>query len=592
MNSLKNRLKTIDGQGYKSYKKITGQYQFPRYKLMVDHIQGDPFAQPSRFSLQLSRVQMGFPDSLWDCLELCDSLELSNSPEQCNSLELHKTGKSIRCIALEDFLGRKLHQAIHKIAKGDRGTGISGLIDIAVNGQKVLQRNAVLIGPDIIEVRLVMGMPARHRRVSAKDALVMLFDELPRIIDASLLYQNLSAEQLNNFLDSIEDQEFLRNALKPLKLTAFVANGSRLPRQSGISDKPSNEPVIPFQSPADLEISIDLPHYGIVTGMGIPEGINLIVGGGFHGKSTLLKALQDGPYNHIPGDGRERVVSHASAVKIRAEDGRAINKINISPFINHLPLNRDTVRFSTENASGSTSQAANIIEALLCGSSLLLFDEDTCATNFMIRDEKMQALVSDDKEPITPLLFRIKELYSKYQVSAIIVMGGSGDYFDIANTVIMLDEYQVKEVTEKARALAVSSPLHNTSKNLPDFKLVASRRPGQKTLDASRQNHKVKIDCKETAILNYGRYRVDLVAVEQLVDVGQTQAIGLMLYYYSQHVITDKENDLITQLKVLLEKADESGLDIFNPYKAGNLAMPRLYELAAALNRIRSDDWY
>ena len=101
--------------------------------------------------------------------------------------------------------------------------------------------------------------------------------------------------------------------------------------------------------------------------MGIRKGITLIVGGGYHGKSTLLKALEAGVYNHIAGDGREFVITDDTAFKLRAEDGRSITGVDISPFIKNLPNKKDTVHFSTEDASGSTSQAANLMEALESG---------------------------------------------------------------------------------------------------------------------------------------------------------------------------------------------------------------------------------
>jgi predicted ABC-class ATPase len=326
--------------------------------------------------------------------------------------------------------------------------------------------------------------------------------------------------------------------------------------------------------------------------MGIPEGITLIVGGGFHGKSTLLHALERGIYNHMPGDGRERVASRVSAVKVRAEDARAISNVNISPFIDNLPFGRDTVAFSTENASGSTSQAANIIEALECDSDVLLIDEDTSATNFMIRDERMQELVADDKEPITPLLHRVRELYESFGVSSVIVMGGSGDYFDVADTVIMMDSYEPRNVTEQARALTKPSQIKSESSSNfgSSFGQSTTRCPQQNALSPARGNREIKIDTKEVGLLFYGKHRIDISQVEQLIDMGQTRTIGLMIHYFAKHYADNCEN-LTTGLKLLLKDAEQYGLDHFNQYKAGNLALPRLHELAAAINRIREGNW-
>lgn len=579
MKTLKKILHEIDGKGYKAYKSIKGIYQFNRFSLSIDHVQGDPFALPSRINVRVPIAKAGFPLNIWE------TKIIAGNPNP------------IRRIALEDYLGRMVDRAIQKISPGQRGSGGGGIISIETNGQKTLFRNAILITKDYIEARLVLGLPAANRHVASTFAQQIFFEELPDIIEYALYYEKLLSLDLNQHINSAEDQEVLRHSLKEKKLVAFIANGSLLPRTSGISDTPMTGKIIQFQSPDSLEVEITLPHAGKIQGMGIPMGVSLIVGGGFHGKSTLLNALEHGPYNHIPGDGREKVVSHESAVKIRSEDGRAISMVNISPFINNLPFGRDTKQFSTENASGSTSQAANIIEALESGAKLLLIDEDTSATNFMIRDKKMQALVAQNKEPITPLLYRIRELYEQYGVSTVIVMGGSGDYFDIADTVIMMDEYIPKDVTKQAKALSNQEHQQTTASNkMIKFQLASSatRRPGEQTLNAARNQFAVKIDVREANTILYGEHRIDLSQVEQLIDIGQTRTIGLMIQYYADqyaHKPTDTKESLTDNLKEILCIAKEEGLDTFSPYKVGNLALPRLYELCAAINRIRCDDW-
>jgi len=569
MERLKQQLKQIDGLGYKAYKQLQDSYEFGDYKLNINHVQGDSFAEPSRLSLFLPMSVAGFPASLWQ------------SPKS-----------PIRKIALEDYLGRCFAQAIQANCKIHRGSGCSGLIKIATSGQQILQRNAVVISALGLDVRFVLGLPAQGRRVSSHDAEQMLFKELPAIVQQALIYQNLDEKPLREHIDSAEDQEFLRHCLGSRSLIAFIANGSLLARCSGISDKPMQGQTIPFQSPPAFSQEFTLPHAGKISGMGIPQGISLIVGGGFHGKSTLLHAFEYGVYNHIPGDGREKIVCDPSAVKIRSEDGRVINKVNISPFINHLPFAQDTQQFSTENASGSTSQAANIIEALDCGAKVLLIDEDTSATNFMIRDKRMQALVSQDKEPITPLLYRIQDLSKKHQISTIIVMGGSGDYFDIADQVLMLDCYQCMDVSAKAKALQISKDdiVIDDFFNLPTFNFKSTRKPMPGKLNPSYQNKSMKIDSKEVSKLWYGKYHIDLAQVEQLVDIDQTRTVGLMIYYYEQHY-AKTSSSLVEGLRQLLIDAESKGLDIFSPYLVGNLALPRLYELAAAINRLRNIEW-
>lgn len=571
MENLKEKLLQIDGKGYKAYKDVKGVYDFENYTVSIDHVQGDPFAAPSRVSIQVPMSAAQFPGRYWE----------------------PRNDSIIRRIALEDFIARAVKKQIRRSVQGNRGSGCSGLMAIDTSGQQILRRNAIIVDNHQLDARIVMGLPANGRRVAGRQAVEMFFNELPAVVAQALHYNALPAQALDQHVLIAEDQHSLREQLKQNKLVAFVANNSILPRRSGIDDRPLAQDVIPFQSPPSLEREFHLPNAGTVRGMGIPEGVTLIVGGGFHGKSTLLHALERGPYNHVPGDGREKIVSRPSAVKVRAEDGRAIGKVNISPFIDRLPFGRDTKQFTTENASGSTSQAANIIEAFESGADLLLIDEDTCATNFMIRDERMQALVAQEKEPITPLVKRIRELYQQHAVSSVIVMGGSGDYFDIADTVIMMDSYQAIDVTQQARALArQGEPAEEAenSRQWAPFERQSRRMPGPATLDASRRNRDVKIDTKDLHTLLYGEHRIDLSLVEQLVDIGQTRAIGLMILLYAQRY-ADGSNSLITGLRKLIRDVDARGLDILSPYKAGNLAMPRLYELAAAINRIRAGDW-
>ncbi|WP_455203236.1 ABC-ATPase domain-containing protein [Kaarinaea lacus] len=570
MEKLRQSLVRIDGGSYKAYKDIKGSYKFDGFTLSIDHVQGDPFAAPSRVSVRVPMTRAQFPQQLW---------QDNHAPQA-------------RKIALEDYLSREMKNIIRRFSKGHRGSGGSGEIKIETSKQQVLQRNSILLDTAFVEARITMGLPANGRRIAGRQAIAMFFDELPQIVTKALLWQNLKQKETYQHVETIEDQEVLRHWLKQKDLVAFIANGSILPRLSGIDDRPLNKNALAFQSPQSLTQEVELPNSGTISGMGIPKGITLIVGGGFHGKSTLLHALERGPYNHIPGDGREKIATDASAVKVRAEDGRAISNVNISPFIDRLPFGRDTKSFTTENASGSTSQAANIIEAIEAGADLLLIDEDTSATNFMIRDERMQALVAQDKEPITPLLYRVRELYDKHGISSVIVMGGSGDYFDVADTVIMMDCYEPLDVSTQARELAKDSSqsYHKILDNLPAFQRHSMRKPGKTVLDPSRGKRDVKIDTKGIRTIHYGEHTIDLSLVEQLIDYGQSRSIGLLIHYYAQKYANTTPT-LIEGLRKAMQDAESKGLDVISPVKVGNLALPRLHEVAAAINRIREGQW-
>ena len=345
--------------------------------------------------------------------------------------------------------------------------------------------------------------------------------------------------------------------------------------------------VVPFQSPEEMEVELDTPNRGRVRGMGIPRGVTLIVGGGFHGKSTLLHALERGVYSHIPGDGREQVVTLPGTVKIRAEDGRSVERVDISPFISNLPYRRDTTSFSTENASGSTSQVANIMEALEMGAELFLMDEDTCATNLMIRDKRMQELVAKEKEPITPYIDKVKQLHRELGVSTILVMGGAGDYFDVADTVIMLDAYRPHEVTRQVEEIMARHRSNREPEGGTQFGTVRARAPLGASFNPARGKREVKIDAKGVRTILFGALSIDLSDVEQLIDMSQTRAIGDMLHHLSQHYFTSGVS-LKEAISRMMDDIDEKGLDILSPLKRGDYARPRIFEVAAAINRMRS----
>ncbi len=558
---LRKTLRRIDGKGYKAYKDIEGAYNFREYTLLVDHVQGDPFASPSRVRVRAPQQVAGFPIDAYS----------SKSRET----------------ALRDLLTRKFLQASRRFCQGSRGTGNSGLISIDQPGQEILERTSALVTAEFVEARLVMGLPAFGRAVAAKHAEAMFFEELPQMVPASLFYTNLDQKALYRHIQIAEDADFLRNQLDSLGLVAFVADQAILPRASGIDPRPlARSQAVPFQSPQSLRLQVKLPNQGAITGMGIPKGVTLIVGGGYHGKSTLLRALELGVCNHIPGDGRELVVANPHTVKIRAEDGRRIEKVDISPFIANLPFGRDTEAFSTDDASGSTSQAANIIESLELGAQVLLIDEDTSATNFMIRDHRMQELVSKDKEPITPFIDKVRQLYRDHGVSTILVIGGSGDYFDVADCVICMVEYKPYDLTEQARAIAEKYRAERRPEGGEHFGAITQRLPLARSFDPSRGRREVKISTKGLQSIVFGTHTIDLGAVEQLVDASQTRAIGDAIYYATKYM--DGKKRLRQIVDAVVEDMMDKGLDVLGPRPVGDYAAFRALELGAAINRLRT----
>lgn len=562
---LRELLKKIDHKGYPAYKETRGQYQFPGYVLSIDHVQGDPFAAPSKVSVQVKGAQAGFPAYLYD--------------------------KKHKRIALQDYLLRQFGKEVSAFAFQAKGSGKSGLMSVSRPGQEILERSACSIQAEKgdILLRLEIGFPANGRTINARELEKILFDFLPECVKKSLYYKSLEAGKVQQVMELSEDQQYIREELKKRGLSAFVADGSILPRESGVSQKPMKG-AVRFHAPLSLQVSMELPFHGTLTGMGIPQGITLIVGGGYHGKSTLLKALEMGVYNHVAGDGREYVITDDTAVKIRAEDGRSIKCTDVSMFINHLPNGKDTKQFSTEDASGSTSQAANVIEAMEAGTGLFLIDEDTSATNFMIRDELMQRVVHRDAEPITPFIDRIEELYQNYGISTILVAGSSGSYFHKADVILQMEQYVPKDITEFAKKEAESFPI--PVEKVPESQKPSFDRKLSFRVNGKRGDDRVKIKVMGKDGFSVNHENMDLRYLEQIADTEQVTALGYILKFLAANQGTASGNgkktlrEIVAEVEQILEKKGLAGICEGNYLPAG-LAMPRKQEVFACLNRWR-----
>ena len=554
-------IRSVEGRSYKAYKSFQGTvWDYAPFELKFEHVQGDPFAWPTRLTVTVSLPDSGLPS---DC---------------------HDT--PLRRLALEDFLLRAFHDAVRRVNPRPAGSGKSGLITALQPGQKILKRSAVTVTDGKIELIHFVGLPADGRKILGRECLQIFAEHLPRIWHGCLMAESLNFNDLNRHWQTLEDYTALQDHLRSRQWTAFVADGSVLPRRAGNSDQPLAKHAVEFRAPEDYCATIDLPHRGTVRGLALPQGITLVVGGGFHGKSTLLKAVQSAVDPHIPGDGREAVATLPSAVKIRAEDGRAVREVDISAFMSALPGIGSTRNFSTPSASGSTSQAVNIIEALEAGTELLLMDEDTCASNFMIRDSRMQALVASDHEPITPLLDRIQEIYEKFGVSSLLVMGGSGDYFEPAHEVIAMHEFQPQWVTAQAKRIAEAQPTGRQKEIRFGFPALQPRRIDPGILSFNRNRKDCVIQARGVDALILGTTEVNTRYLEQISEEGQLETIGWILKRLKTELAAGAVSNL-EGLKIIFAEMESQGLQLLVPYNSGLLTLPRRQEVLAVLNRIR-----
>lgn len=555
---LKNMLARIDHRGYPAYKELQGMYDFGAYMLSIDHVQGDPFAAPSKVHIEVSGQKAGFPKEYYDTED--------------------------KRTAVQDFVLRLFAGEVQNYSFQAKGSGKSGLLSVSRCGQEILSRSACQMDNHTgsVTVRLEIGFPAHGRTIDAKALEKILFGYLPECVKKTLYFSAVPAKELQKAVHLAEDTACLRRQLKEKNLAAFVADGAVLPRQSGVSDRPMRD-AFPFQSPQSLRVEMHLPNAGVITGMGIPKGVTLIVGGGYHGKSTLLKALEAGVYNHIAGDGREYTVTDDTAVKVRAEDGRSIHDVDISMFIRNLPNGKDTVHFVTQDASGSTSQAAGVAEAVEAQTKLLLIDEDTSATNFMIRDVLMQRVVHGSQEPIIPFIDRVRELYEKEGISTILVAGSCGSYFHKADLIIQMNRYEPVDITEYAKTQAKEFPLAQSEN--PTYKKSSHKRCPKAS---KRADDRVKIKTTGLDTICINKENIDVRYIEQLVDSEQLNALGYMLAYAQKHLFDGKKT-LLQITDELYEKIHRDGIESVCglSYVPAGLALPRKQEFMAVVNRYR-----
>ncbi|KNE70019.1 ABC transporter ATPase [Allomyces macrogynus ATCC 38327] len=527
---LRALLQRLDRAQYGAYKRLTGNtYRFPTFDLTFQYVQSDAYAPPSALRVLVPHTSAFFPPALYST--------------------------RTRRIALADFFEPPLCRIAARDQRADP------------------TRSSVRVTDEGIDARFALSLPARGRSIMGVECAALVVDTLPGVVAANLTAAGVDVGAAQAHVECVEDQDALRRMVEDAGLVAFIGNGSILPRAAGDSQLPLTS-AIPWQSPPSLEITFTLPNRGAITGTALRAGVTLIVGGGFHGKSTLLDALTVGIYNKRPGDGREFVVSHSRATQVQSEDGRAVHNVDISPFIGTLPMRAPdaTTEFSTTNASGSTSLAAAVQEALEQNAPVLLLDEDTCATNFMARDARMRQLVPAD--PITPLTHKIRALAEDRGVSLVLVVGGAGEFLGVADTVLAMDGYIPRDVTNQARAIAAGS-------DVPDerpYGHVAARRV-VRVPPIDRE----KVHVRQVRRAQIGELEVQVDAAAGLVEKGQLRYAIAVLAWIGRNAAIQK-----LPLSEAVARAVAAPMEEVVPRLEGWQVVPRAEEVAMVVNRVRS----
>lgn len=567
MKELYQKLRTFTGKNYGLYKSLAGKvWNFGDFDLEFVHVQGDPYAPASRLRFKAPIESLGIP------------AEWGNFP--------------LKRLALADFLLRRLWKEI-EIRSEDQAFPVN----IAEPGQEIRLRNTLYVGGPsenagkaTVEVMLSVELPGDKRQIDVPRAAELLTSTIPDLLLSLYLKSQSDRDLAQKSIESLEIREALLKAVSETGLVAFVPDGAILPRISGTSDLPKPQ-AIPFKSPACLSKTFEICGKKI-SGMGIPKGVTVIAGGAYHGKSTLLSALESATVPHVLGDGREWIVIDSSAVKIAAEPGRFVGGTRIAPFVRELPFGVSTERFSTRSASGSTSEAANVIEAIEFGARTLLVDEDASAVNFLVRDSRMRQLIGEKDEPLIPLSDRISEL-KNLNTSVILVVGACGDFLKSADTVLVMRNYEPSDETARAKDLAKTSEQSSpaNAENFPAFGELRCRSlsqiakpltPGLKPRTQMERQVKVRIRGQELSI---GYIRADLRAVFPSARTAQISGLGLFLLNLLQNAEDLPAIDAIQKLRSQIQNV---GFRRLPQGFSKDSELPTEQEIAAALLRLEN----
>jgi predicted ABC-class ATPase len=586
MKALYQKIRSLQGKNYGLYKSLADRsWDFGDFVLDFLHVQGDPYAPASRIMIKSSLQMLGYP-SEWG-------------------------GTFERRLALSDFLFRRLGKVVREKYPGKDA---SIIFDSA--GPEMLVRNSLWVDNGELRACLQVRLPGDGRKIQAEDAAEILTMVLPDLVSAGLYNsyeskpEGVEPELLEYYRVLAERKEIL-SQLEERGLCAFVPDGAVLPRASGLSELPMDG-AVPFKAPAEMEVTLDVCGREI-RGMGIPKGITVITGGAFHGKSTLLQALTKAVYPHVPGDGREGVVISESAVRVGVEDGRSVRGTDLSPFVRDLPGGISTKCFTTACASGSTSEAANLMEAMEAGSDTFLIDEDSSAVNFLIRDVRVRKLLGDDREPLIPLTDRIREIKNR---SFILVAGACGDFLDLANNIIVMTSYKAEcaRVNGKAAGIADGAVDGNGSGDatklvpgLPAFvepqcrnfaeyvkPLLSGLRP------ASAVERQVKVKISGDTLLQIGFLVSDTSKAGALVDKQQRFGAGFMLLNLCQNAASNNSPangsnssesstpaTIMECINALCEKIKNVGFRNLPQGMSREMSLPRAIDIACVLYRLR-----
>lgn len=563
-----NLLAGLDGQPFSEYQQLVGDFDF------------------SRYVIKCSRIDLNSSDALAPVFSIRIPQTIAEIPEYLFDTPVRRT-------AMEDLLLRRLADHIGAVANYDHNGIARRHIHSAAPNQKILPRNALLLTSEYIEVYVRITLPTQQVIVEGEPVVSIdgdmaqhiFFDDLPEIVSNSLLYCNIDAAEADRFVNNMEDADHLRQHLAASGQVSYLAEGAMISRMAG-SDLPDYENLLPMEMDEELIEEVDVPHAGTVRGMGVPTGLTLVLGESDSGRVELMNAIAQGIYNHIPGDGRERIVTVADAVNIRSEVGRPIQQVDISAFAEEFPDGSNPASCSTVSAGAFTSQAASTVEALEAGARVLLYDEHSSSSTFLSSDTRVTPLLG--KSSRNTLAAIARRMVDELGIS-MVVAGSSlvAEFIPIADKILKVENFRISDITEEAKALEIAVPeAAGETVNLGSM-LSRARWAMPSSIDPSIGREDLVILAEDADFLQFGRSLVDLDGVSQLADADQTRAIGFVLYYAKLRYM-DEGYSIREILDLVDRDLSNEGLNTLVRELRGDLARPRRYEVAATLNRLPS----
>ena len=555
-----NILSEIDGKPFAEYERLLGDFDFARYVIKCMKIDAAHDAENPVFNIRIPQSIAELPGHLYD------------SP--------------VRRTALEDYLTRNFCAVAGRIARFNESGWARRNIIIAEPGQKILPRTSVVVTKEYIDVRVRIALPYKvyvsgERLVDAEMARRVFFEDMPETVSSSIFCCNLNLAEVEDFVNGMEDADRIRQTLSTLGLVSFVGEGSLLAREQD-TDLPDYDQIAPFEVSEAAQTSIDVPNAGKVIGLGIPAGLTVVLGDAANGRKDFMSAIAAGVFNHIPGDGRETVITVSDAVQVATERGRSVQEVNITPFLSESESG-NPASYSTRAADSFISQAAATIEALEVGARVLIVDENTSSSAFLTTDARVAGLLG--ATPRASLAQRARQMVDELGIS--IVIGGENlvaEYIPVADTVLKVEDFQVTNITEEAKALNLAVPPEAPAVNLSPM-LGRSRWIMPSSIDAAVGSKDVVIEAIDLNAIRFGRSIIELDSVSQIADESQTLTLGLLLYYAKLRYMQEGY-PLREMLDMIDRDLSSEGLGTISRELRGDLARPRRYELAAALNRL------